>query len=142
MVGLRFKTGALLVEEQNIIQAGFDRHSALQSAPSFEKSRLNWLVYNDENSLVGALTADTSWDWVYIDELWTDESVRGMGLGTKLMDAVEKHAISQRATGIWLWTQSWQAADFYRGLGYEEFTRFENFPKGHSRIGFRKSLNY
>ena len=48
--------------------------------------------------------------------------------------------------GVWngcqwrLWTQSWQAGGFYQQLGYSEFTRFDDFPKGHSRIGFRKIL--
>ena len=36
--------------------------------------------------------------------------------------------------------QSWQAAAFYDHLGYEEFTRFEHFPEGHERIGFRRYL--
>ncbi|MCG8333861.1 MAG: histone acetyltransferase, partial [Proteobacteria bacterium] len=38
------------------------------------------------------------------------------------------------------WTQSWQAAEFYEQLGYVEFARFDDFPKGHQRIGFRKLM--
>jgi hypothetical protein len=43
-------------------------------------------------------------------------------------------------TGIYLWTQSWQAGGFYAKLGYEQFTEFADFPPGHSRLGFRKYL--
>ena len=56
------------------------------------------------------------------------------------MQCVEEFAADESLQGVWLWTQSWQAESFYTKLGYEEFTRFENFPKGHTRIGFRKRL--
>ncbi len=86
------------------------------------------------------LTADILWDWMYIDELWVSPASRGEGFGRKLMKHAEDFAGSQALRGIWLWTQGWQAEGFYRALGYEEFTRFDGFPKGHSRIGFRKYL--
>jgi hypothetical protein len=35
---------------------------------------------------------------------------------------------------------SFQAPDFYRKLGYEEFGRLDDFPPGHSRLFFRKNL--
>ena len=78
---------------------------------------------------------------MYIDELWVSPASRGGGLGRQLMELAEEFARAQRLQGIWLWTQSWQAEGFYRQLGYSEFTRFDEFPKGHSRIGFRKPLN-
>ena len=56
------------------------------------------------------------------------------------MQLAEEFAAGAALQGIWLWTQSWQADGFYRQLGYSELTRFDDFPKGHSRIGFRKNL--
>jgi hypothetical protein len=56
------------------------------------------------------------------------------------MQLAEEFAISQSLQGLWLWTQSWQAEGFYKQLGYSQFTRFDNFPRGHWRIGFRKKL--
>jgi len=141
MLELRFKVGELSPDEQQVVLSGFDRHTSNHSAPPFEKKRLNWLAYDSDGILFGALTADLLWDWVYIDELWVSESRRGQGLGKQLMKQVEEHAASHLLKGLWLWTQSWQAAEFYKQLGYQEFTRFEDFPKGHSRIGFRKSVS-
>lgn len=132
--------GQLPTEEQAIIDAGFQRHSDGRKAPKFSKTRLNWLARSEEGHLVGAVTADVLWDWLYVDELWVDESARGTGLGKQLMRLVEEHAVQAGLTGVWLWTQSWQAADFYKKLGYEEFTRFPDFPRGHERIGFRKTI--
>ena len=138
MSTLRFRIGELSVEEQRIVSAGFDRHSKGAQAPHYESVRLNWLSYDSADTLVGAATANLLWDWIYIDELWVDESQRGTGLGKQLMQQVEAYATTNNCTGLWLWTQSWQAAEFYKHLGYQEFTRFDDFPKGHARIGFRK----
>ena len=53
----------------------------------------------------------------------------------------EEHATRRGLRGIWLWTQSWQAIGFYSRLGFQEFTRFDDFPQGHTRVGFRKQLD-
>ncbi len=126
-------------DENDVINAGFAKHTNAASAPPYHKEALNWLAY-EENILVGAATADILWDWVYIDELWVADELRGQGLGTKLMQEVEQYAASESLSGIWLWTQSWQAADFYEKLGYERFSEFDDFPKGHKRLGYRKAL--
>ena len=140
MIGIEFKANDLTPDEQRVVTEGFARHSTERSAPDFNKRRVSWVAVDSNQRVVGALTADLLWDWIYIDELWVDEESRGTGLGKKLMQQAEEYAVSNNLRGLWLWTQSWQAADFYTQLGYEEFARFEDFPKGHSRIGFRKQL--
>ena len=132
--------GELSENEQSVIQAGFDAHSVQSGAPTYEKTRLNWLLYDSDGEIVGALTADLLWDWIYIDELWVDENVRGQGFGKQLMNKVENLAYSENLSGIWLWTQSWQAAEFYQSLDYQEFARFPDFPKGHFRVGYCKHI--
>lgn len=140
MLEIEFSQGPLTAEHQTQLKAGFESHSETQMAPPYEKERLNWTVLNEKGDLIAALTANLLWDWLYIDELWVDESCRGTGMGKQLMAKAEEHAMRNEISGLWLWTQSWQAPDFYKSLGFEEFTRFENFPVGHSRIGLRKSL--
>jgi len=142
MIELRFKSGDLTPDEQQVIGAGFTRHTEERSAPSFKKERVNWLAFDGDEALVGGLTADVLWDWIYIDALWVSEKLRGEGLGKKLMKEAESYARSRALTGIWLWTQSWQAADFYQHIGFVEFARFPDFPKGYFRIGFRKQLAF
>ncbi|MGF1718455.1 GNAT family N-acetyltransferase [Vibrio kyushuensis] len=140
MQNIDFSKGELGEHEQSQLTEGFETHSQVQEAPPYQKDRLNWTVKDDSGKLVAAITADLLWGWLYIDELWVDESCRGTGMGKQLMSKAEHHAKSKGLSGIWLWTQSWQAPGFYQSLGYEEFTRFEDFPKGHSRIGLRKYL--
>jgi GNAT superfamily N-acetyltransferase len=112
----------------------------LLGAPPFNKEQLHWCAYDIDCALVGIATADLLWDWLYIDELWVDESKRGQGLGRLLMETAEAYAHQRDLTGVWLWTQSWQAEAFYAALGYAEFARFPDFPRGYQRIGFRKLL--
>ena len=126
--------------EQSVVSDGFQKHSDEQGAPEYKKNRVKWLAFDERKNIQAVLAADILWDWIYIDELWVSPESRGTGLGRKLMRLAEEFAIAQGLQGIWLWTQSWQADGFYRQLGYDEFTRFEDFPKGHSRIGFRKKL--
>ena len=139
MPEIRFEHGELTEAEQATVAEGFREHTDQQHAPQYAKQRVKWLAFSDD-ALRGILTADVLWDWIYVDELWVSAESRGEGLGRKLMESIEKYAAAEGLSGVWLWTQSWQAEGFYQRMGYEEFTRFEDFPKGHARIGFRKRV--
>lgn len=123
-----------------MVSAGFDSHTEQQAAPHYKRESVKWLAFDERGGIRAVLTADMLWDWMYIDQLWVSQEARGAGLGRRLMQLAEGFARLQGLQGLWLWTQSWQAEGFYRQLGYSEFTRFDNFPKGHSRIGFRKKV--
>ncbi len=137
---IRFEPGALTVAEQAVVLEGFRAHSAEQGAPDYAKERFKWLGIGERGRIEAVLTAEIVWDWVYIDELWVSAESRGTGLGRRLIELLEEFATSQSLQGIWLWTQTWQAVGFYSRLGYEEFARFDDFPRGHARVGFRKRL--
>ena len=140
-VNIEFRQGDLTSSERSAVSAGFHTHAEEQGAPEYKKDRVTWLAYDEQRDIGAVLTADILWDWIYIDELWISPKLRGEGLGRQLVQLAEEFAISQSLQGLWLWTQSWQAEGFYRQLGYRQFTRFDNFPKGYSRIGFRKKLS-
>ncbi|WP_227021240.1 GNAT family N-acetyltransferase [Oceaniferula marina] len=137
MVVISPHDGGFTEIEQAVVAEGFRDHNSEHAAPEYAKKSQKWLVRDDQGVLVAALSVDVCWDWMYVDELWVSSELRGSGLGRRLMCAAEECARLQGLQGIWLWTQSWQAAGFYSRLGYQEFCRFPNFPKGHERIGFR-----
>lgn len=137
---IQFLPGSLPPREQRIVTDGFTAHADEQGAPQYEKASVHWIAKDDDGATIGALTAEILWDWVYIDELWVSPAHRGEGLGRRLMNLAEAFAGERQLQGLWLWTQSWQGEQFYRRLDYTEFTRFEDFPRGYARIGFRKSL--
>ncbi|MDP5053159.1 MAG: GNAT family N-acetyltransferase [Congregibacter sp.] len=137
---LKFRQGGLASEEQAVITRGFYNHAVQHQAPPYDSRSLSWTVNDEHEELIAALAGETVWDWIYVDELWVAPAHRGQGLGRKLLKVAEEFAQDQKLQGIWLWTQSWEAEHFYPRLGYSEFTRFENYPKGHTRIGYRKTL--
>ena len=137
---IEFHYGALPERQQALVTKGFKQHADEVDAPQYDKRHVHWLVNDEPGDTTAALAADVLWDWVYIDELWVSPDCRGRGLGRQLMMRAEEYAMNHGLQGLWLWTQSWQAEQFYSQLGYTEFTRFDNFPRGHARIGFRKSL--
>lgn len=139
-VSIEFDRTALSASEKAVVSEGFLAHSLEHDAPEYLKEQIKWIACDDQKTVRAVLAADVLWDWVYVDELWVCPRSRGSGLGRRLMQLAEEFAAAQGLEGIWLWTQSWQAEDFYRQLGYEVFTRFDNFPRGHARIGFRKQL--
>jgi len=141
MVDIKFSAAELTASEQALLTAGFREHSEEQGAPEYERESVKWLAVDEQDDIIAILAADLLWDWLYIDELWVSPGARGTGLGKKLVSLAEELAISRGLRGIWLWTQSWQGVDFYSGLGYEQFARFDEFPRGHARIGFRKELS-
>ena len=71
---------------------------------------------------IGSIYVRIRYDWLYIHMLWVDETCRGQGVGTLLINAVEDEA---RALGIRRSRLS--TADFspgfslYQKLGYQVF---------------------
>jgi len=138
MISINFIESPLKPKEQTILTDAFKEHSISSNAPVYDKRPMSWCLYDTPQRLVGALTTELLWDWMYIDELWVDKDYRRQGHAHRLMTKAEQKAKSENCQGLWLWTQSWQAEKFYQRMGFEIFTEFPNFPRGHRRIGFRK----
>ncbi|WP_322617931.1 GNAT family N-acetyltransferase [Pseudomonas sp. BIC9C] len=94
----------------------------------------------DSNEVIGGLYGKVSYRWLLIDLVSVPESMRGRGIGERLMRMAEEVAQKKQCIGIWLETFSFQAPGFYRKLGYSEFGRLEDYPPGHTRLYYQKSL--
>ncbi|EED31847.1 histone acetyltransferase HPA2 [gamma proteobacterium NOR5-3] len=139
-MNIRFRQSNLTSAEQAIVTRGFEDYAVQQQAPPYRARNLSWTADDEQTELAGALVGEIYWDWMFLDDLWVAPTHRGQGIGSRLVRAAENFAQEQALQGVWLWTQSWEAEHFYPKLGYSEFTRFHDFPKGHTRIGYRKSL--
>jgi GNAT superfamily N-acetyltransferase len=93
-----------------------------------------------QNEVVGGLIGKVFFNWLDAELIWVEKSFRGCGIGGRVLQIAEQAGRGRNLTGIYLWTQSWQAPDFYRKLGSEQFADFHDFPPGHRRLGFRKYL--
>lgn len=104
-----------------------------------EERPFNLLAYIDEK-LIGGVIGRVFYNWLYANLVWVEEGYRGRGIGTRVMKATEERACKMNLSGIYLWTFTWSAPEFYKKLGYTQFVEFENFPPGHTRLGFYKYL--
>jgi ribosomal protein S18 acetylase RimI-like enzyme len=90
--------------------------------------------------VVGGLYGKFSYGWLFIELLSVPDQMRTQGAGTRLMRTAEELARERQCSGIWLDTFSFQAPEFYRKLGFKEVGRIADYPPGHQRYFFQKSL--
>ncbi|WP_214742602.1 GNAT family N-acetyltransferase [Exiguobacterium sp. s48] len=102
---------------------------------------VSFIVRDDDNQIVGGVTGTVFWYSMHIHFLWVDEQLRGEGYGTELMTRIEQCAIEHQCHLIQLDTFSFQAPDFYIGLGYEVVGVIENHPTTeHKQYYLKKTL--
>ena len=141
MVGLSIRTSedSYTKEVKETAIACLRRHAARSNGVLTEDKPFSVLAFMEER-LVGGLIGNVFWNWLYADLVWVEEEFRGQGIGSDVMKAGEDRARDMKLTGIYLWTETWQAPLFYQKLGYSQYVEFKDFPPGHCRLGFRKYL--
>lgn len=77
----------------------------------------------------------------YVDTLWVDEEYRNQGVGSKLMDQVEKSLKDYGCSLCHLDTFSFQAPGFYEKRGYKIFGTLEHKKAGISEYFLVKDLS-
>ena len=101
----------------------------------FNKVDLNYEDFcftacNENNEIIGVITGRAYYNEVHIGDLIVDNNCRRIGLGSKLVNTVEKEYSNKGYDKITLTTFGFQAPEFYKKLGYElEFVRKDPDPK-------------
>lgn len=98
------------------------------------------LIHDDAGQTIGGVWTRIHFNWMFVSLLFVPEHLRGAGIGRELMARVETRARDHGCIGIHLDTFSFQAPDFYRKLGFEEFGVIENYPDAASRHFLLKRL--
>ena len=98
-------------------------------------------IVNEKGEIIaGCLAKMYCWNIIYIDILWIDEMYRKQGLGSKMLEEIERIALEEGCHLIHLDTFDFQAKDFYIKHGYEVFGVLEDCPKEHCRYYLKKKL--
>ena len=120
--------------------------SLQQNVPASDYAPFGILARNGEGEILGGLIGGTSYGWLLVKMLWVSDSVRNLGLGTRIMQLAEEAAAQRGCHGAWLDTSSLRARNFYRKLGYEAFGVLENkegeSPQGHARFFLSKRFQH
>lgn len=97
----------------------------------------NWgfLVYEGDE-VVGGISGYVKRDWFYVDDLVVNPSVQSRGIGEQLIRHSEAYARTLSVVGMHLKTFS--ASRFYEKMGFEEFGRLDDYPRGSSLVFYLK----
>lgn len=120
--------------EQRIIEYNY------ASAAASDGRGLACFVRDDAGRIVAGVSGYTWAGMAEIEFLWVDDSLRGQGVGGRLMDAVEAEARRRGCALIITSTYSFQAPEFYQRRGYEVVAKIEDCPPGHTNYWLKKTL--
>lgn len=94
----------------------------------------------DSGQVLGGVLGRTSLGLLFIDLVYLPESLRGGGIGRRMIALAEDEARRRGCVAAVLYTISFQAPGFYERLGYRELGRVACLPPGTSRIFLSKPL--
>ena len=135
---IRYIEEVLQADREAIFTMLNDHNQRNGPPPSYRPFAL--LLRSAEDKTIGGLYGRTSYDWLFIEALVVPEQLRHLRLGHTLMDQAEAIARQRNCVGIWLDTFSFQALGFYQKLGFTEFGRLEDRPRGYTHHFMQKRL--
>lgn len=121
------------------IKNNLKRHNEKFTVPNNHKE-LAVFLKDEAGKIKGGITGGTYWDWLYIDSLWIEESMRLKGYGKKLLEVAEKEAKKRGCNNAHLDTHDFQAVNFYQKNGYEICGQLDDLPVGYNRYLLKKKL--
>ncbi len=134
-------TDAVPDDADDVIGGGLDDFNEQQTG--YRDARpLAVLVREPETgALIGGLLGRTSYGLLFINIVFLPESLRGSGIGTEMLRRVEEEGRRRGCKSGFLFTITFQAPEFYRNHGWEEFGRIDCDPPGTARVFFRKRFD-
>ncbi|MNI19953.1 Acetyltransferase (GNAT) family protein [compost metagenome] len=102
---------------------------------------INLTIKDDSGRVIGGMLSTLCWNWIEVEILWIEESLRGLGYGTHLLNQIELIAKEKGCSFIKLNTFSFQAPKFYLKNGYYEVAVFKDAPTGSNHYYFKKAIS-
>ena len=99
------------------------------------------IFVRDAGKVVAGITGWTWGDSCELQNLWVEPSIRGRGLGSRLLAAAEAEASARNCSQTVHFTYDFQTGRLYERAGYELVGRVEDFPSGADVLWYRKHLH-
>lgn len=127
------------------------RHFNSHFVPQQKLRALGIFVEDEHGQKQAGIVAETVGNWMYIQMLWVDESLRGKDVGTQLINEAEEEAKQRGCRYSLVDTFSFQARPFYERMGYQLQMSLEDYiddirapddaPSTHTRFYLTKILS-
>ncbi len=116
-----------LPPESEIVDKGLGEFND-RAAPLHEVQALSCFAREEGGKVVGGALGRRWGGLCELQQLWVDESHRSAGLGTRLVQEFERHAVRAGCKSFYLETLSFQAPEFYKKLGYRVVLVRSGYP--------------
>jgi GNAT superfamily N-acetyltransferase len=126
-------------EEVAFIERRLVDYNVAKARP-YDRRPLHVFLRDNKGDVIGGLTGETNWDWLYIDCFWLLDDLRGAGVGAQLLEAAEQEARSRGCRHARLFSYSFQAPEFYEKRGYRVFGVLDGYPAGEKQVWLRKDF--
>lgn len=127
-------------EQSLAIEEGLNAFNDLMTGINDRKPLSVLIKSTKTGEVLGGMQGRSSLGLLFIDLFFLPPELRKMGLGTDILNRFENEGRRRGYTAAFLYTISFQAPDFYKKNGWEEFGRIDCEPEGTSRIFMKKSL--
>lgn len=103
-----------------------------------EREIVCWVEHSGQ--LVAGVYGNVFGQWLEIEILVVSDAWRGMGIGSGLLNTIEKEGVQLGAKYALLNTFNFQGKDFYPKYGYTQIGEIANYPLTGSQHWFTKEL--
>ncbi len=102
---------------------------------------VNFVILDKSNNIAAGSIGGVIWGWLSSEQFWVKPEYRNQGLGTCLLEAIEKEATKNQIMNIShrAFTPEW--TDFYLHRGYRVDGTLEERPPGHQFNFISKHLD-
>ncbi len=129
--GTRFRISFGNEDDADAIQDGLDKYDEAYE-PKYENIDFYKKLADKDGKLIAGVIADVNKDaYGYVEALFAEEPFRRQGLGTYLLQEVEKYAKENGASMILTNAGDWNI-DFFKKNGYLVRGELKDVPKGHN----------
>lgn len=122
------------------IEEGLNEFNDLMTGISDRKPLSVLVKLASTGEVLGGMQGRSSLGLLFVDLFYLPPALRKMGIGSDILRRFEEEGRKRGCSAAFLYTISFQAPDFYKKHGWEEFGRIDCQPEGTSRIFMKKTL--